>query len=114
MVLLCLVPATVWSCSCVPGSYNRQRDDAIRDDFCGEYSNDIYVATVEEATCNCMPMMSTDADLYCQSFTRPGVSTTVVNTETVAQGVCENLSEYMYYFESLKNCSDLVIALAGG
>ena len=83
LFLLCSLPSIAFSCSCVSGSFNRPRTQAIQEDFCGEYSSpDVYTARVVGATCNCIPA-SGDANLQCQDYTFATGNTRVVNAEVV-------------------------------
>ena len=101
-VLSLLLPAA-YGCSCVPGSFDRSETAAILDDFCWSFTTDVYVATVLEATCNCVPGLASDADadLYCQSFSFGGSGSSVVSVETVSRAVCE------IFDVGLRTCSEL-------
>ena len=102
--LSCLV-VTVYGCSCVEGSFERSETQAILSDFCWANTVDVYVATVLEATCNCLPDPSADGDLYCQSFSMevPG-SDSDVSVETVARATCE--FEF-FNVDGVRACSEL-------
>ncbi len=118
LVPLCLLlslasfPAAVISCSCVEGAFQRSRRQAIKEDFCGEYTVDVYLATVTKATCNCLAI-SGDADLYCSSYAFLDTATVSVSSETTGRVVCERVRELGDSF-GLYNCSAIVSQLVGG
>lgn len=98
------------SCSCVNFPSRR---DTIRSSFCGQYPEDVYVATVVEATCNCVPMSANadvlDASIHCQNYTLSDTCTrsNVVYVHTLARGDCDydrtSMDRSSYY--DLYNCS---------
>ena len=109
LFLLCALPSIAFSCSCVSGSFNRPRAQAIQEDFCGEYRPDVYTARVVGATCNCIPA-SGDANLQCQDYTFAAGNTSVVNVEVVNRildSVCAGTSY------GVAPCSGLGTSLAG-
>jgi len=54
LLLLFALPNIALSCSCVEGAFSRPRIQAIENDFCSQYSRDVYIATVVGAKCNCI------------------------------------------------------------
>ena len=110
LFLLCALPSVAFSCSCPVGSFNRPRTQAIEEDFCGEYSPNVYTARVVGATCNCIPA-SGDANLQCQDYTFATGNTSVVNVEVVnriLEPVCNR-----YRYGDVSQCSGLTTSLAG-
>ena len=109
LFLFCALPSVAFSCSCVSGSVNRPRAQAIQEDFCGEYSRpDVYTARVVGATCNCIPA-SGDANLQCQDYTFATGNTSVVNVEVVNR-ILESVCATSY---GVAPCSGLGTSLAG-
>lgn len=96
----CLL-VTVYGCSCVEGSFERSETEAIQSDFC--WASDVYVATVLEATCNCLPDPSDNGELYCQTFSGGGPGSSDANVETVARATCDQ----NFYTDGLRACSEL-------
>ena len=113
LFLLCALPGVVFSCSCVPGSFNRPRTQAIEEDFCGQYSSsDVYTARVVGATCNCIPA-SGDANLQCQDYTFATDSTSVVNVEVVNRTRLDERSCRLPSSNEVATCSAQATSLSG-
>ena len=112
LFLLCALPGVAFSCSCEPGSFNRPRTQAIEEDFCGEYSPNVYTARVVGATCNCIPA-SGDANLQCQDYTFTTGSTSVVDVEVVNRTRLDGRSCRMPSSNEVATCSAQATSLAG-
>ena len=112
LFLLCALPDVAFSCSCEPGSFNRPRTQAIEEDFCGEYSPNVYTARVVGATCNCIPA-SGDANLQCQDYTFTTGSTSVVDVEVVNRTRLDGRSCRMPSSNEVATCSAQATSLAG-
>ena len=112
LFLLCALPGVAFSCSCEPGSFNRPRTQAIEEDFCGEYSPNVYTARVVGATCNCIPA-SGDANLQCQDYTFTTGSTSVVDVEVVNRTRLDGRSCRLPSSNEVATCSAQATSLAG-
>ena len=112
LFLLCALPSIAFSCSCVSGSFSRPRTQAIQEDFCGQYSPDVYTARVVGATCNCIPA-SGDANLQCQDYTFATGNTRVVNAEVVNRAGLDEGACRLPSSNEVATCSAQATSLAG-
>ena len=113
LFLFCALPSVAFSCSCVSGSVNRPRTQAIEDSFCRKYSSsDVYTARVVGATCNCIPA-SGDTNLQCQDYTLATGNTRVVNAEVVNRTRLDEGSCRLPSSNEVATCSAQATSLAG-